>query len=117
LSHVDEFGIDDLLELRSANAPAAMYFTISVLPISTTSGAVPPAIAASSFGRCCVHCWYSTLTSTSGCCCCSALVAAATTSGQLFCASSCSHTVRVVDALRADVPAAAVAAPAASTTA
>ena len=38
-------------ELRSANAPAAMYFVISVLPISITSGAVLPASAASNFVR------------------------------------------------------------------
>ena len=50
-NHVDEFGIEDFFDVMSANAPAAMYLTISVLPISTTSGAVPPAIAASSFAR------------------------------------------------------------------
>jgi hypothetical protein len=33
----------------SANAPAAMYFVISVLPISMTSGELPPASVASNF--------------------------------------------------------------------
>ena len=42
-SHVLEFGKADFADVRSANAPAAMYFVISVLPISTTSGTVPPA--------------------------------------------------------------------------
>jgi hypothetical protein len=34
------------------NAPAAVYFVISVLPISVTSGAFPAVRAASSLPRC-----------------------------------------------------------------
>ena len=36
----------------SWKAPAAMYFVISVFPISMTSGALPPASVASNFCRC-----------------------------------------------------------------
>ena len=39
-----------------------MYFVISLLPISTTSGAVPAASVASNFARCVVHVWYWTST-------------------------------------------------------
>ena len=50
-SHEPELSNFDLLEPMSANAPAAMYFTISVLPISITSGVLPPASVASNFCR------------------------------------------------------------------
>ena len=93
MSQVDEFGIFDLSAVMSANAPAAMYFVISVLPISITSGALPPASVASNFCRWVFHCWYSTLTLTPGCCASNALFAAATTVGQPDCASTCSQTV------------------------
>ena len=36
-------------DVMSWNAPGAMYFVISVLPISMTSGALPPARVASNF--------------------------------------------------------------------
>src|SRR3954451_17885105 len=93
LSHVDEFGNLLLSAVMSAKAPAAMYFVISVLPISITSGPLPPASVASNFCRWVFHCWYSTLTVTPGCCASNALFAAATTVGQPDCASPCSHTV------------------------
>src|ERR671926_405527 len=67
LSQFREFANDDLSPLRLANAPAAMYFVISVFPISMTSGTLPPASVASNFWRCVFHCWYSTLTFTPGC--------------------------------------------------
>ena len=79
--------------VRSAKAPAAMYFVISVLPISITSGTLPPASVASNFCRCVFHCWYWTLTFTPGWCFSNALFAAATTFGQPDCASTCSQTV------------------------
>ena len=41
--------------VTSWKAPAAMYFVISVLPISMTSGAFPPASVASNFFRWSVH--------------------------------------------------------------
>ena len=53
-------------DVRSANAPAAMYFVISVLPSSITSGALLPARAASNFVRWSFQVWYSTLTSVPG---------------------------------------------------
>jgi hypothetical protein len=59
-------GIDALSDVRSWNAPAAMYFVISVLPISSTSGALPPASDASSFWRWFPQVWYWTLTATPG---------------------------------------------------
>ena len=65
-SHLLELSNDSLLEVMSWNAPAAMYFVISVFPISMTSGALPPASVASNFCRCVVHCWYWTFTSTPG---------------------------------------------------
>jgi len=57
-----EFANFDLLEVMSANAPAAMYFVISVLPISMTSGVFPPARVASNFWRWSPQFWYWTLT-------------------------------------------------------
>jgi hypothetical protein len=48
-SHDDEFANDPFEDVMSANAPAAMYFVISVLPISMTSGPLPPASVASNF--------------------------------------------------------------------
>jgi hypothetical protein len=76
LSHVPELGKLDFAEVRSANAPAAMYFVVSVLPISTTSGTVPAASDASSLARCSVHCCSSTFTWTPGCFAWNAAVAA-----------------------------------------
>src|SRR2546421_12248232 len=73
-----------------------MYFVVSVLPISTTSGVSPPASTASSFVRCWPHVWYSTLTFTPGCEAKNALLALATASGHACCASTCSQTVIVV---------------------
>ena len=93
MSQVEEFGNFDLAAVMSANAPAAMYFVISVLPISITSGTLPPASVASNFCRWVFHCWYWTLTVTPGCCASNALFAAATTVGQPDCASTCSQTV------------------------
>ena len=77
----------------SANAPAAMYFVISVFPISITSGTVPPARVASNFCRWVFHSWYWMSTVTPGCAASNALFAAATTVGQPDCASTCSQTV------------------------
>ncbi len=65
-SHVDEFGMLRLAEVMSANAPAAMYFVISVFPSSITSGALPPASDASNLVRWSFQVWYSTLTSVPG---------------------------------------------------
>ena len=62
LSHEPEFAKVDLNDDRSANAPAAMYFTISVLPISITSGVLPPASVASNFWRWSPQFWYWTST-------------------------------------------------------
>src|SRR4051812_3784455 len=70
-----------------------MYFVISVLPSSITSGTLPPASVASNFWRWVFHCWYSTLTLTPGCCASKVLLAAATTFGHPDCASTCSQTV------------------------
>src|SRR3954453_19987416 len=70
-----------------------MYFVISVLPISITSGVLPPASVASNYCRWVFHCWYSTLPLTPGCCASNPLFAAATTVGQPDCASTCSQTV------------------------
>ena len=70
-----------------------MYFVVSVLPSSTTSGGVLPASAASSLVRWSGHVWYCTLTSVEGCFALNAVVAAATASGHPCCASVCSHTV------------------------
>jgi hypothetical protein len=46
------------IAVRSWKAPAALYFVISVLPISITSGALPPASVASNFARWVPHVWY-----------------------------------------------------------
>ena len=56
-----------LSDVRSWKAPAAMYFVISVLPISITSGAFPPANVASSFCRWLPQVWNCTFTETPGC--------------------------------------------------
>src|SRR3954471_15291797 len=93
LSHVDAFGNLLLSAVMSANAPAAMYFVISVLPISITSGVLPPASVASNFCRCVFHSWYWTFTLTPGWAFSNAAFAAATAFGQPDCASTCSHTV------------------------
>src|SRR3984893_8268735 len=94
LSHVLLFsnGTDE----RSANAPAAMYFVISVLPISITSGELPPASVASNFWRWSPQFWYCTSTVQPGWSCWNCAVAAATTSGQPDCASVCSQTVSLL---------------------
>ena len=76
-----------------------MYFVISVLPISITSGALPPASVASNLPRCVPHVWYWTFTSTPGCCFWNAAFAAATTSGQPDCASTWSQTVMLACAM------------------
>ena len=57
-----EFAKVDLYDVMSAKAPAAMYFTISVLPISMTSGVLPPASVASNFWRWSPQFWYCTST-------------------------------------------------------
>src|SRR5581483_3152943 len=59
-SQLAEFAKLLLKDEMSANAPAAMYFVISVLPISMTSGVLPPASVASNFCRCVPHDWYCT---------------------------------------------------------
>src|SRR3954464_8098178 len=88
-----------LLAVRLASAPAAMYLLGSVLPSSITSGARPPARAASSFVRCSPQVWISTLTFTSGCELSKERFAALTTAAQSGpCASVISQTVSV-DAL------------------
>ena len=53
-------------DVMSWNAPAAMYFVISVLPISMTSGALPPASVASNWVRWFVQSWNWTSTPTPG---------------------------------------------------
>ena len=87
---------DDFFDVRSANAPAAMYFVISVFPISMTSGAVFAASVASNFCRWSPQFWYCTLTSQPGCACLNCCVADATTSGQPDWASTWSQTVRLL---------------------
>src|SRR6266550_316977 len=82
-------------DVMFVNAPAAMYFVISVLPISMTSGVSLPAIVASNFCRWSVHDWYWTLTFQPGLAFSNALLADATMSGQPFCASCWSQTVSV----------------------
>src|SRR5436190_11401490 len=75
-------------------APAAMYLLISVLPISMTSGALPPASVASNFCRWVPHVWYCTFTDTPGCAFSNRAFAAATMGAQLSaCASVCNQTV------------------------
>src|SRR5919199_328080 len=61
-SQLREFGNDALSGLRFANAPAAMYFVISVFPISMTSGTLPPASVASNLPKWSGHVWYCTST-------------------------------------------------------
>jgi len=56
----------DLEDVMSAKAPAAMYFVISVLPISITSGELPPASVASNFCRWSLQFWYWTSTDVPG---------------------------------------------------
>jgi len=70
-----------------------MYFVVSVLPSSTTSGGWLPARAASNLVRWSGQVWYSTLTSVLGCLALKAVVAAATASGHPCWASVCSQTV------------------------
>src|SRR5436309_102655 len=97
-----------------------MYFVVSVFPISITSGASPPARAASSLVRCVPHVWYCTSTSTPGCLPWKSFVAEATISGQPDWASFWSQTVILFAAAlepREDVLPAAVEAATASTTA
>jgi hypothetical protein len=65
-----------------------MYFVVSELPSSITSGVSPPAIVASNFVRWSPHVWYWTLTSTSGCFALNARVALVTTFSQPLCAST-----------------------------
>src|SRR5262245_34544110 len=93
-----------------------MYFVISVFPISMTSGAFPPASVASNFARCCVHCWYWTLTFTPGWSFSNRAFVEATRSDQPFWASVWSHTVRVVAALPPDAPVAPTATTASAAT-
>src|SRR5256885_13165732 len=88
LIHVDEFGNLPLSAVMSAKAPAAMYFVISVLPISITSGVLPPASVASNFCRCVFHSWYWMLTFTPGCLAWNAAVAAAVIGFQLSAVAS-----------------------------
>src|SRR5207302_9732686 len=83
---------------RAWNAPAAMYFVISVLPISITSGPPPPARVASNFCRWSPQFWYWRFTVVPGWSDWNFCVAAATTSGQPDCASTCSHTVMLLAA-------------------
>src|SRR5436189_6391497 len=73
-----------------------MYFVISVLPISITSGPPPPARAASNFCRWSPQFWYWTFTVVPGWSDWNFWFAAATTSGQLDCASTCSQTVMLL---------------------
>src|SRR5437764_13314585 len=73
-----------------------MYFVISVLPISITSGLLPPASVASNFCRCVPQVWYCTSTFTPGWACWNAAFAAATIGAQLSAfASTWSQTVIV----------------------
>src|SRR5436853_6565006 len=95
-SQLAEFAKLPLKDEMSANAPAAMYFVISELPISTTSGVLPPASVASNFWRCVFHCWYCTLTLTPGFCFANSLFAVATDFGHPDCASTCSQTVMLL---------------------
>ena len=116
-SHDDEFGNLPLSAVRSAKAPAAMYFVISVLPISITSGVLPPASVASNFCRCVSQVWYWTFTVTSGCCFANASLASATDCGHADWASTCSQTVMLLAVaffVAPIVPAAIAAAPTAA---
>jgi hypothetical protein len=96
LSHVEEFGMLRFAEVMSAKAPAAMYFVISVLPSSITSGALLPASDASNFVRWSFQVWYSTLTSTPEWLASNLLLADFTAPSQFCLASSCSQTRSVV---------------------
>ena len=88
-----EFANEDLSAERLANAPAAMYFVISVFPISMTSGTLPPASVASNLPRWSGHVWYCTSTVVPGCAFWNAAFVDATRSGQPVCASTWSQTV------------------------
>ena len=100
----------------SWNAPAAMYFVISVLPISMTSGALPPASVASNFWRWFPHVWYCTLTATPGCSRWNAALAALTIGSQFAaCASTWSQTVMLFVAAAPPDAVAAITARAAPT--
>src|SRR4051812_4358048 len=92
-THEPELSNVFLTPLRSSSASLAMYLAVSVLPSSTTSGALPPARAASSFVRWSGQLWYSTLTVTPGCLAWNAWFVASTMPGQLVWASTCSQTV------------------------
>ena len=92
-SQLPEFANCDLSPLRFANAPAAMYFVISVFPSSMTSGSLLPAIVASNLLRWSGHVWYCTSTVVPGCAASNCWLAAATRSGQPDCASTWSQTV------------------------
>src|SRR5215468_1898846 len=103
LSHVDL--LSKLTLDRSANAPAAMYFVISVLPISMTSGALPPASVASNFWRCVPHVWNWTFTSTPGWTFWNCVVALLMIASQLgFWASVCNQTVMLFAEVFDDAP-------------
>src|SRR5204862_146492 len=92
-SHEPELSNWPFAEDRSANAPAAMYFVISVLPISITSGPPPPASVASNFWRWSPQVWYCTFTVVPGWSDWNFLLTDATRSAQPDCASICSHMV------------------------
>src|SRR6266480_776764 len=111
LSQVLLFGKADCDSVLKA--PAAMYFVISELPSSITSGASPPASPASSFWRWLPHDWYWTSTSTPGCCALKFRLARATASGQPLCASFWSQTT-ILSACPLEVPPLAVDAATAS---
>src|SRR5207302_7281101 len=100
-SQLAEFAKLLLKDEMSANAPAAMYFVISVLPISMTVGVLPPASVASNFWRCVPQDWYCTSTDTPGWSCWNCWFAAAMIGCQLAaCASVCSQTVMLFAAAR-----------------
>src|SRR5215469_6707532 len=108
-SQLAEFANVDLEDVMSANAPAAMYFVISVLPISMTSGVLPPASVASNFWRCVPQVWYWTLAvapvSFWNC-----ALAAATIGVQFAaCASVCNQTVIDFAFVAPETPPAAIA--------
>src|SRR3954471_4726771 len=102
LSQFFAFGNEPFCEVRFANAPAAMYFVISVLPISMTSGVLPPASVASNLLRWSPQVWYCTSTFTPGCFDSNSWLAAATRFGQPDCASTCSQTVILLAAALPD---------------
>src|SRR5688572_8380013 len=100
----------------SWNAPAAMYFVISVLPISMTSGALPPASVASNWVRCVVQVLNWTSTPTPGCSRWKSAVAALMIAFQLsLSASVCSQTVMLFVAAAPPDAVAAITARAAAT--